>query len=255
VQKEIATLQSKNAQIGTTPLVRAPFVKSLDGVITGASTEITTVRNNTIYNRPYGIIATAPPGWLATTQPGAVFAFTTPGKSMEGLTVQEVPVKALQGQGYSNAQGAIRTQLQNMGLRYVTSGAANTASGQRFDIDIWTGQTNSGTVAVESTQLVEGENVLVFLQIGPANNNRRADLVSMLRGMQFDRARARSVEPPRMRVGTSRAGDTWEEIARRSTGHVEDAKTIAAMNGFDYPSAVPAGITLKLPEEVIKAQS
>src|SRR4029078_12252006 len=115
--------------------------------------------------------------------------------------------------------------------------------------------TSSGNVAVESTQLVEGENVLVFLQIGPANNNRRADLVSMLRGMQFDRARARAVEPPRMHVATSRAGDTWEEIARRSTGHVEDAKSIAAINGFDYPSAVPAGITLKLPEEVIKAQS
>jgi len=252
VQKEISALQSKNAQIGTGPLDRA-FVSSLDNVITGASTELTTVKGNTVYNRPYGIIATAPPGWIATTQPGAVFAFTTPGRSTEGLTVQEVPIQKMQG--YASAQGAIRTQLQNMGLRFVNSGVANTRSGQRFDVDLWSGQTDSGQVQVETTQMVEGQNVLVFLQISPASNGRRYDLVSMLQNMQFDRTRARSVEPPRMHVGTSRAGDSWEEIARRSTGHADDAKAIAAINGFDYPSAVPAGIKLKLPEDVIKAQS
>ena len=48
---------------------------------------------------------------------------------------------------------------------------------------------------------------------------------------------------------------TQESFAEGFGEGSEDAKAVAAINGFDYPSAIPPGITLKLPEEVIKAQS
>src|SRR5439155_227196 len=73
VRKEIAALESKNPSIGTTRIDRSPFVRQLDGVITAASTMQTTIRNNTVFNRRYGIIITAPSGWQATSEPGALF--------------------------------------------------------------------------------------------------------------------------------------------------------------------------------------
>jgi predicted Zn-dependent protease len=248
VHGEINKLQAKNASIGTGPLDRNSFVRRLDGVITSDSTMQTTVRNNTIYNRRYGIILTAPPGWDARAEPGTVFVLA-PKRSQTGeaFFAQEVPLQKLQG--YANVQTAVRNQLQQMGLQYAQTGSAQTASGQRFNIDVWTGNTQSGQVIVQSTQFTDASNAVVFMQMSPANR-RGSDLAAILQTMQIDRARARSAEPPRLRIETTRAGDTWQELARRATGNTNDAAEIAKMNGFDYPSNVPAGIAVKLPEQV-----
>ena len=64
-------------------------------------------------------------------------------------------------------------------------------------------------------------------------------------------ARVRSVNPPRIHVGTVRSGETWADVARRATGTTRDAEAVANMNGYDVQTAPQAGLTVKLPEEVI----
>lgn len=248
VRKEIAALQARNTTIASKPLERDPFVRQLAEIITGRSTLQTTIRGNTVYQRQFGIIATAPQGWIATTEPGRLFVLAPRRGQGEGFIAQTLPSERLQGQ---NVQIAIRNQLQNMGLQYVTTGVAESATGERFTVDLWQGRTSNGAVAVESTQFVEGGSVIVFLEIGPANR-RRTDLVSIVRSMRFDRDRARSADPPRMRVERSRRGDTWETLARRATGRPEHAEIVAKINGFDFPSTPPPDVLLKLPEDVIE---
>jgi predicted Zn-dependent protease len=249
VRKEIAALQVRNPSIGTSALQRDPFVRKLANMITGRSTMQTTVRGNTIYQRKTGIIATAPQGWIATTEPGKLFVMVPRGGRGEGFIAQDLPTQRLPN--YQNVQVAIRSQLQNMGLRYVTSGQAESATGERFNVDLWQGRTSRGSVAVESTQFIAGESAIVFLEVGPATR-RRTDLVSIVRTMRFDRDRARSAEPPRIRVERARRGDTWQDIARRATGNPAHAETVAKINGFDFPSTPPPDLLLKLPEDVIE---
>jgi predicted Zn-dependent protease len=249
VRKEIATLESKNPSIGTTRIDRSPFVRQLDRVITAASTMQTTIRNNTVFNRRYGIIITAPSGWKATTEPGALFVLAPQKATGEGFIAQEIALRQMQQ--YPSLQVAIRSQLQSMGLQYVRSGTVSSATGQTFPVDLWRGATQNGTVAVESTQFAEGENAVVFLSLTPEQRGSSArDLASIVQRMRFDRAEARAAEPPRIRVATSRAGETWDELAERATGRREDASAIAKLNGFDYPSSVPPGIAIKLPQDV-----
>ncbi len=247
VEREIQSLQSRNPSIATQPLARAPFVRLLESVITGASTMQTTIRENTVFNRRYGIIVTAPPGWQATSDPGALFVLAPSRSTGNAFIAQEIAVRLLRQ--YPNLQTAIRSQLQNMGLQYVQSGSVSSATGENFPVDVWRGATDRGQVMVQSTQFLEGENAVVFLSMTPQRGG--PDLASILRSMRFDRARARAAEPPRIRLTTSRAADTWEALARRATGHAEDASAIAKLNGFDFPSAVAAGIVIKLPEAVV----
>lgn len=247
VEREIQSLQSRNPSIGTQPLARTPFVRLLDSVITGASTMQTTIRENTVFNRRYGIIVTAPPGWQATSEPGALFILAPPRSTGNAFIAQEIAVRVLRQ--YPNLQTAIRSQLQNMGLQYVQSASVSSATGENFAVDVWRGRTDRGEVVVQSTQFLEGENAIVFLSMTQQRGGQ--DLASILRGMRFDRARARAAEPPRIRLTSSHATDNWEALARRATGHAEDASAIAKLNGFDFPSAVPAGILIKLPEAVV----
>ncbi len=248
VRHEIAGLQERSATIGTQPLDRG-LVARLDGVITGASTLETTIRDNVAYNRRYGIIATPPRGWMVTTEPGAMFVMSPERSTGESLVVQEVPVQRLQQ--FGSAQTAVRTQLQQMGLQFVNSGVARTSSGQQLPVDLWRGNTERGQVTVESTQLVEQDSAIIFLQISQAQT-RGEGLFGVLRDLRFDRARAREVEPPRIRVVTSRSGDRWDELARRATGRADDAEAVAKINGYDFPSAVPVGVPLKLPQDVVR---
>lgn len=247
VEKEIKALQARNPSIATKPLERPPFVRRLEGIITAASTTQTTIRDNTVYNRRYGMIVTAPPGWRATTEPGALFVLAPQKSTGEAFIVQELPVRLLQQ--YPNLQTAIRSQLQNMGLQYLQSGTVTSATGESFPVDVWQGNTDRGTVMVQSTQFLESDKAVVFLSMSQRRGG--ADLSSIMRGMRFDRARARAAEPPRMHVTTSRSGDTWESLARKATGRPEDASAIAKLNGFDFPSAVPMGIVVKLPEDMV----
>jgi predicted Zn-dependent protease len=115
---------------------------------------------------------------------------------------------------------------------------------------VWQGQTQAGNVGVETTQFRHGDHVAVFLFVSPSVSNRNSPLGTLLRNMDISASRARSVEPPRIHIGTVRRGESWSELARRSTGNTGDAEAIANLNGFDLQTPPTAGLTVKLPEEV-----
>jgi predicted Zn-dependent protease len=87
--------------------------------------------------------------------------------------------------------------------------------------------------------------------VSPNAAGRSSALASILQQMEVRPSEARSVAPPRMRLGTARSGETWADLARRATGNARDAEAVANINGFDLNTAVPAGMLVKLPEEVI----
>ncbi|HVS32888.1 MAG TPA: hypothetical protein VMS98_15695, partial [Thermoanaerobaculia bacterium] len=232
------------------PPNREAFVRRLDGMITGNSTEDIVVRDGTIYDRAHGLIIRAPSGWVPSTAPGMLFAMSPLNtRSQLSLVAQEVPVSSLQG---ANAQDAVRRRLQQMGLQYVASREARTRTGERFPIDAWAGQTQSGQVGVETTQFLHGDHVAVFMFLAPSLSRTQSPLGQVLQDASIDAARARAVEPPRMKIGTVRRGESWAGIARRATGNPADAEAVANINGFDLRTAPQAGLVVKLPADVVR---
>lgn len=232
---------------------RNSFVRLLDGVITGNSTEHTVIKDNTVYDRGHGIVVTAPRGWVATTEPGILFAMRPAGRNNANssyFVAQEVEARQLQGR---DAQNAVRIRFEQMGLQYAGSREARMGSGERFAVDVWQGRTQSGVVGVETTQFAHGDHVAVLMFVHPGGASRsQSPMAEILSQMSVNQQRVRSVDPPRMNLGTVRQGESWNELARRATGSANDAEVIANINGFDLRTAPPAGMLVKLPEEVIR---
>ncbi len=224
---------------------RDEFVRLLDGIVTANSTEHVIIRNNTIYDRDHGLVVHAPNGWKPTTAPGVMFAMTPARDDGSSYFVaQEVDTRELQGR---NVQDAVRYRLQQMGLSYAGSRDARMGTGERFAVDVWQGQTQSGVVNVETTQFTHGDHVAVMMFVSP----RGSGLSTILNQMEVRPGEVRSIQPPRMRVGAVRRGETWQDLARRATGNSRDAEAVANLNGFDLNQPPQVGMMVKLPEEVV----
>jgi len=230
---------------------RNSYVRLLDGMITGNATENIVIRDGVIYDRAHGLAVRTPSGWVPTTAPGVLFAMVPRNDQSSQFVAQEIEANQLQGR---DMQEAIRLRLQQMGLQYAGSRQAALASGERFPIDVWQGQTQGGVVGVETTQFAHGDHVTVFMFISPNVTARNSPMATILQNVERNPTRVRSVQPPRLRTGEVRRGESWADVARRATGNTRDAESVANMNGYDLNTPPPAGLAVKLPEEVIAEQ-
>ena len=195
------------------------------------------------------MILQAPGGWTPTVSEGALFSMVPRGRRQNmAFVAQEIENRELQGY---DAQSAVRNQFQQMGLQHAGSRQTTTGTGQQFVIDVWSGQTESGPVGVETTQFPHGDHVAVFMFLSPSLSQYQSPLGDILHRAVMDIARARAAEPARLRVSTVRAGESWSELARRATRNPADAEAIANMNGFDMKEPPRSGMVVKLPEEII----
>ena len=246
VRREIATLQRADTAILERNMERDAFVRALDGMVTGNSTSVTTIRNGVVYNRTFGLVAKSPNGWRPVIESGSLFAMYR-GQAEEVVYAQELTPEELED--FDGPRAAVRKQLEEMGLTHEDETTARTGSGERLTVDLWTGKAEDGDrYRVASTQHRSGGGALVLLHISKsgASDGWR----DLLEEMRIDPDEVRSVRPPRLHVLQARAGDTWEVLSRRATGGDEHAEEIAHINGFDYPSEVPAGMLVKLPDQV-----
>lgn len=245
IRREIAKLNASDATMIEREMERAAFVRALDGMVTGNSTSGTTVRDGVVYNRTYGLVAHAPEGWKPVIESGSLFAMYREGGG-EVVYAQELSAEQLAE--YKNPREAVHAQLAEMQLTHEDERTGRTGSGEEMTVDLWSGKSDDGKYRVASTQRRAGDGAVVFLHISQAN--KRADLVDLLADIRIDPREARAVKAPRLHVMAARSGDTWDTLARRATGRAEDAAEIAHINGFDYPSDVPVGMLVKLPEDV-----
>lgn len=249
VRQKVTELSGMVSSGGFEQPNRSEYVRMLEGMITGNSTEHTVVKDNVVYDRGHGLVLEAPRGWIASTEPGVLFAMRPQGRNESTYFVaQEVPARELQGR---DAQNAVRIRLEQMGLRYAGSREARMRSGERFTVDVWQGQTQGGVVGVETTQFPHGDHVAVMMFVSPGVSRNASPMAQLLSEMSVNPARARSVDPPRINIGTVRSGESWAELARRATGNAGDAEEVANMNGFDLNTTPPPGMVVKLPEEVV----
>jgi len=248
VHQKVAELGGMASAGGYETPDRNAYVRLLDGVITGNSTEHTVVKDNVIYDRDHGLVINAPRGWVAATEPGLMFMLRPQGTNAQSYFIaQELPGRELQGR---DAQNAVRIRLEQMGLQYGGSREARMQSGERFTVDVWQGRTQSGVVGVETTQFVHGDHVAVMMFVSQNVSRTASPLGDVLSQMSVNTSKARSVDPPRINIATVRSGESWSDLARRATGNARDAEAVANMNGFDAKTPPQAGILVKLPEEV-----
>ncbi len=249
VRGEIQKIAAKNPAAVAVAPKREPYVRLTDAMMTGNSTERVVIRQGTIYDRDHGMILRAPAGWTPTVSEGALFSMVPRGRNQNlAFIAQEIENRQLQG---NNAQSAMRNQFQQMGLQFAGSRQTTTETGQQFVIDAWSGQTESGPVGVETTQFPHGDHVAVFMFLTPSLSRYQSPLSDILHSAAIDLARARSADPARIRVSSVPGGESWSDLARRATRNPADAEVIANMNGFDVKEPPRAGMSVKLPEEII----
>lgn len=240
VRREITALNAANADMSRRDIRRAEFVRLLDGMVTGNSTVDTTIRDGVVYNRAYGLVVRPPRGWKAVVESGSLFA----------IYRGDEDVVYAQAIDADQPRRAVREQMEELGLEHDDSLSGRTASGERVTVDLWSGRSEDGTeYRVATAQQRVGDGAVAFLHITQSDESSE-ELVEILRRVAIDPDEASAVEAPRLRVLQARAGDTWQTLARRATGDADDAAEIAHINGFDFPSNVPAGLLVKLPEEI-----
>jgi predicted Zn-dependent protease len=250
VHQKIAQMNGMTSAGSFAPPDRNQYVRLLDGVITGNSTEHTVIRNNVVYDRGHNLVVTAPRGWIASTEPGVMFAMRPSGNANSYFVAQEVPARQLQGR---DAQNAVRIRFEQMGLQYAGSREARMGSGERFAVDVWQGNTQGGVVGVETTQFVHGDHVAVLMFVTPGGASRtQSPMAEVLSQMRVDQQRVRSVEAPRINLATVRNGESWNDLAQRATGNSRDAEAVANLNGYDLRTPPPAGMLVKLPLDVVR---
>ena len=221
VRREIAKLDAIDSTRDERPMPRDAFVRALDGVITGNSTQKTIIRGTTAYNKTYGVVAQSPRGWKAITDSGSLFAFV-PAEGQEVIYAKEL------------SEDEVRDSLEKMGLSRVGSERVNT-----FTIDRWRGTSNGTTYTAQTTQQSAGSNAIALLHLAQGTGTTDA-LAQVVRTLEVGATKVK-IKAPRLHVTTSRRGDTWASLAKG-----EDAAELAHLNGFDYPSDVPVGITVKV---------
>lgn len=241
VRREIAALDARDPSLDERPMRRDAFVRMLDGMMTGNSTMETTIRGRTVYNRKYGLVAHAPRGWKAVTEGGSLFAFV-PEEGDEVIYGQELTPEEMEG--FDTPREAVRAQLEKIGLTLDDSDRE-----ADFTIDQWSGTEDGTNYRARTTQRRVRDGAVVLLHLMQSSQTSDA-LREVVRTIELDSPKPARIKSPRLRVATVRAGETWESLAKRATGDAKHAETIAHINGFDYPSEVPAGMTVKLPEQV-----
>jgi predicted Zn-dependent protease len=252
VQQKIAQLGGMTSSANYEPPKREQFVRLLDGVITGNSTEHTVIRKGVIYDRGHGLVVNTPRGWIASVEPGVLFVMRPRGRNVNSYFVaQEIQANQLQGR---DAQNAVRIRLEQMGLQFAGSRDARTQTGERFTVDVWQGQTQGGVVGVETTQFAHGDHVAVMMFVSPNISRAHSPMAEVFSQMSVNAQRARAAEPARINLGTVRSGETWADLARRATGNPAHAQTVAHINGFDTNTRPPAGMLVKLPQEVVEEE-
>lgn len=246
VERKIAEVQAQAPGAVQQPIDRTDYVRRLEGVIVGDSTQEVVVRDDTVYHKRTGIVAPVPSGWKLVVGSGNVFTMVDPSRSNNAFLVQELDANRLRG---TNAQDAVRRLLASNGFQYVASTRGALATGQAMPVDLWAAGQGNQRVAVETAQFVSGDKVMVMLRLSPSVSGS-SPLAGMLDRVAIDPQRARAAQPLRMRVMSSRGINSWTEAARRSTGNAADADEIAILNGFDPGSRVPDNILIKLPPDL-----
>ncbi len=244
VRSEIAKLSATDATLTQRQMDRNAFVRMLDGVVTGNSTMETTLSDGVVYNRTYGLVARPPRGWKAVAESGSLFAFYPDSEDAPEEVIYGQELTAEEIEEHGNALRAVRAQLEEMGFE-----RTNSDSG----IDTWSGESEGTTYRMRSAVKRVDDAAVVLLHLTTGSN--RSDVIEdALEYIDVDPARVAKVRPPRMRVVTSKRGDTWQSLVKRASGDADDAAELAHLNGFDFPSEVPVGMLIKLPEEFGKDQ-
>ncbi|HEX2835658.1 MAG TPA: M48 family metalloprotease [Thermoanaerobaculia bacterium] len=234
VKREIAKLDAVDPSREERPMQRDSFVRLLDGALTGNNTTATIIKGNTVYNRTYGLVAQSPRGWKAMTEAGSLFAFV-PENGQEVIYAQELSEDELRG--HDTPREAVQAQLEKLGLTRVDSDRVNT-----FTIDRWKGTSNGTSYTAATTQQNAGDGAVALLHLVQGTSSSSA-LDEVVRTLEVNSPKAAKVKPPRLRVRAAKKGETWDSLARG-----EDAAELAHLNGFDYPSEVPAGLMVKIRE-------
>ncbi len=231
-------------------MTRSPFVNQLEGMITGKSTQSVVIKDNTIFEKKHGIVLPFPSGYTGVSGFGGLFQVVPEANSSAGsaVYVDAIPLELIKTR---DVRGALRQNFQEMGLQYVNSYEARSKDGTRFPIDLWAGKTQSGTVAVETAYWIDGNEVVVFQEISPSVRQGQSNLANTFSMLEINPGAARRADPPRLQVGQASSRDSWQGLARTATGDASDARELAAINGFDADTQVPAGIIVKLPQQII----
>lgn len=219
---------------------RAAFLNRVDGIVYGDSPSEGIVRGNQFLHPVLRLALTFPQGWEIQNTRTQVAAKAP--EQEQYLLLQLVP----------DAQGSIeqiaRGSMASAGFRQL-DGQRTSINGLDAYVGTYQGTMQGlGNVGTLAAHIVHRDNVYLLAGIVPANAFQAAQQAfsQAIRSFRpLSASEAEQIRPNRVDIYTVRAGDTWDEIARRTGGVIKPA-TLAIMNDSDPETPPRAGERVKV---------
>ncbi len=258
-RQRLADLRETNPALADAPLRREVYLRRLENLMLGQADGEKVVVENVFYHKHYGAAFTFPDAYSAVLNPkeGEV-VLRRDQKEGEGDNARRIPyligfeVNPLHKQ--ESVESYVEGYLKAMKAAKWDKGIERAQTREGLPLVLKTldmSGGDEGPVRVLAGFLLRGKEayVLYGMTLRGKFDAARPGFLEVISSLRFPPAgEVAQVQPPRLRLVTAAAGDTWASLSVRELGSDRFAEKLAAYNGtFDPAVQPPAGTLLKIP--------
>jgi len=245
---EIEVVRSEQPEVLKRVMQRNSFIALLDGMAVGEWNGTELVQGDRYYNKEHLVSIPVPEEWqVQINSKGSTALFGHVKKQLyAGFDIEPLQQRITTEEYYKKMDEYLRRNS----LRRARRESPAPAFPHGALSGLYYGGTGGKSFFVEGIAFVKDANGYSFIgQCKEADCNQlQPQLESMMQGFQFITAsEAARLEPGRMRIHTTAAGDTWDSIARKYFTSGTGAIKLAQYNGLDPTQPPPAGALVKIP--------
>ena len=250
LKKEMDILSSENPGVLKRSIRRKEFIRLLEGMAVGQWNGREVVIGDRYYNKEFLLTIPIPEGWqvqINSEDYTAIF-FDAKKESLAYFDVQALRKRKTTKEYFDELSGLIEKKGLNNSpdsLNRAESLSHGALAG------IFKGRSSGlGSVKAQLIAFTREDSGFSILGLGKLESFEELQPLfeSMINGMSFiSQQEASKISPPRMRIHTVSAGDTWDSITSRYFKSSKEKDKLAEYNGLKVENDPAPGLLLKIP--------
>jgi predicted Zn-dependent protease len=249
LNEELKNLESQDPNITKRKIQRNEFISLLEGMAVGEWNGKELIIGDRYYNKEYLLSIPVPEGWQVQINHDDYTAIIYDEKKISFAYFDVQPLRERKtSDTFFNELSRI---LSNQGLNKVSGPSDNKEYSHGAIAGIYEG--NSGSSGPVVAQLIaftkEGSGYYIFgITKKEEFEKLQPQFESMINDLRFMSSQESSkIDPPRMRIHSVSAGETWDSITGRYFKTTNEKKKLAEYNGLEIDEDPAPGLLLKIP--------